>query len=658
MTEQIGEWLLFDHNQPKRKRAELVCSACHSKKIKCDLQSKRDGQGDGKCTNCRVGGRDCHIRPSKRRRNANHGIQQQARPPPSPSSVDETRTESVISHAHSSGSNPPPRDSPKSQHDVTVQAPPPPIALHTSRSSPTDVDTGFLQVYGPENQFDAQQQEMKATVDRGPSLSGSQQLELLQIFAETYVDYVYPWCPVLDVDSILEDSLRSPLLANALALAASHIRPPLIPHEGPANYYDKARNMFYNDEEADGVTTLQAVSLFYWWAPRPPTVAHRHSSWWWTTVLIRHAQQMNFHREPTPPQPLLVGRVLSLRRRIWWTSFARERLTALCQSKPSIIDPLDCNIQEPTLADFPPEPKMQRKGEIFIAWVRLCAIIGDIAKCLSRSKMEQNSPFPAQLRQKLVDWVQSLPPHLQLPIGSQTTISFDRDVHQLYLPYLTTIIILHLKRSAHSLPAALPPAILAASCIARILRDILSRGDTRFLMAITCWYSGTAFIALLQASRIDGLWKEANADLDVLTNAAKQLQRMWGSANILCPAFDRLRDQAGPVDSERPCPPLDETSRAAAVDMSDEPSGTNGTKGELENSGEFDWTALFPTVTKSTNQIAAALLPGKEPGASTTRFPSPENTMFHETLMTEYQDLFQPFAQFDPLDFLNLGLAE
>jgi hypothetical protein len=657
MTEHIGEWLLFDHNQPKRKRAELVCSACHGKKIKCDLQSKKDSPGDGKCTNCRAGGRECRIRPSKRRRNANNGVQQ-ARPPPSPSSADETRTESVVSHPQSSASNLPPRDSPRCQRDSGLQASKPPIALHTSRSSPTDVDTGFLQIYGPENQYDAQQQEMKATVDRDHNLSGPRQLELLQIFAETYIDYVYPWCPVLDVSTILEDCLRSPLLANAMALAASHIRPPLIPHEGPANYYDKARTMFYNDEEADGVTTLQAVSLFYWWAPRPPTVAHRHSSWWWTSVLIRHAQQMNFHREPTPPQPALVGAVLSLRRRIWWTAFARERLTALCQSKPSIIDPLDCNIQEPTLADFPPEPRMQRKGEIFIAWVRLCGIIGDIAKSLSRSKMDQKSPFPTHLWQKLVDWVQSLPPHLQLPIGSQTTMTFDRDVHQLYLPYLTTIVILHLKRSAQSLPQALPPAILAASCIARILRDILSRGDTRFLMAITCWYSGTAFIALLQASRIEGLCKEANADLDVLTNAAKQLQRMWGSANILCQGFDRLRSQSGPASGDKPCQSLNEVSRPANSNVGDDASTVDGTDRDLENSDEFDWTALFPTVTKATNGIAAALLPGREPGASRTRFPSPENTLFHETLMTEYQDLFEPFAQFDPLDFLNLGLAE
>lgn len=120
------------------------------------------------------------------------------------------------------------------------------------------------------------------------------------------------------------DIARSPMLENALALAASHIQPPLVPHDGPATYYDRARTIFYNDDEADGLTALKALTLFYWWAPRPPSTAHRHSSWWWTSVIIRHAQQMNLHREPAENHPLRERMDLSLRRRIWWTAFVSD----------------------------------------------------------------------------------------------------------------------------------------------------------------------------------------------------------------------------------------------------------------------------------------------------------------------------------------------
>ena len=189
------------------------------------------------------------------------------------------------------------------------------------RSVSGDVDTGFLQIYGPENQLDAEQQEYEAALDSRRRLSHPQQQELLQSFAETYWEYCYTWCPVLDRDTLAEDLARSPLLANALALAASHIQPPLMPHEGPATYYERARNIFYNDEEVDGLTMLRALALFYWWAPRPPSTAHRHSSWWWTSVIIRHAQQMSIHREPGGSHPLMGRLNMSLRRRIWWTAF-------------------------------------------------------------------------------------------------------------------------------------------------------------------------------------------------------------------------------------------------------------------------------------------------------------------------------------------------
>lgn len=189
------------------------------------------------------------------------------------------------------------------------------------RSHGGDVDTGFLQVYGPENQLDAEQQELLASLDMEYPSSDPRQQELQQSFSETYFRYCYAWCPVLDRDTLEADLERSPMLANALALAASHVQPPLVKHEGPAEYYRKARMIFYNDEEADIITALKAISLFYWWAPRPPSIAHRHSSWWWTSVIIRHAQQMNIHREPTEEVAQAAGIDLGLRRRLWWTVF-------------------------------------------------------------------------------------------------------------------------------------------------------------------------------------------------------------------------------------------------------------------------------------------------------------------------------------------------
>ena len=180
------------------------------------------------------------------------------------------------------------------------------------------VDPGFLQVYGPENAYDARNQSILAR--KAPNFLDESQPDLQQSFAETYFEYCYTWCPVLDKSTLHADLARSPLLANALALVGTHIQPPMLPHAGPASYYDRARMRFYDDEEPDLMTCLKAVSLFYWWSPRPPSVVHRHSSWWWVAVVIRHCQQAGYHRESETD--ISVSAVdLGLRRRIWWTAF-------------------------------------------------------------------------------------------------------------------------------------------------------------------------------------------------------------------------------------------------------------------------------------------------------------------------------------------------
>ncbi|KAI8940642.1 hypothetical protein NX059_001912 [Plenodomus lindquistii] len=679
MTENITleNWQHYSTSAAKRKRADMVCFACHAKKVKCDLQQQKN-DGRHACKNCFSVGRECQVRPSKRdkRRKSSKAdetgvhFEHGSRPDGVDALLaadatiqayagDQTSVESnaVVSpqrsrHSVSSlrggfrtivsprdvfasglGAN----ESPVTQRE--------PLGTSLAETTPTqngDLDSGFLQVYAQENQFDAENQAMVAQLEH--RYTSELRPDLEQIFTDTYFEYCYPWCPVLDRDSLASDVARSPLLANSLALASSHIQPPLLPHDGPEAYYKRARTIFYDDEEADELMSLKALCLFYWWAPQSTSRVHRHSSWWWTSVIIRHAQQMNVHREPSVDDPNRDRLQLGLRRRIWWTAFARERLTSLCQSKPAIIDPDDCNIQEPTLADFP--PACQHQGEIFIYWVRLCAIIGRIAKYLLKSNANSTA-LQNSLREELVGWIHSLPQRLRLPIDTARTENFDRDVHQLHLFYLTTIIILHLKRSGGQLPQALPPAIIAASCTARILKDILARGNSRFLMAITCWHAGTAFIALLQARRIPHLSRSANEDLDILVIAVRELQKMWASANVIAQGFERLRktQPANSLESNHfNSAGGHDVMNADFAQSSSLDALANGTNTNLDDG--FDWMRFFPFVSKSTGGIAESLLSGRELGTATRGFPSPNNELFHGTLLAEYQDLFDPFTDY------------
>jgi hypothetical protein len=185
------------------------------------------------------------------------------------------------------------------------------------------------------------------------------------------------------------------------------------------------------------------------------------------------------------------------------------------------------------------------------------------------------------------------------------------------------------QKSSQHLPQAFPPAILAASCIARIHRDILSRGDTRFLMAITCWYTGTAFIALLQAANIEQFVQEAQESLDILDRAAQELGKMWGSARIITAGFDRLRKAHTPRTADSTIHGT--TSHAGALPPS-------SAQAALYDEHTFDWTLLFPFVTSKTSHIAKMLF------TKSGKLHTPADGPFREAYWNQYSDLLMPFG--------------
>lgn len=278
---------------------------------------------------------------------------------------------------------------------------------------------------------------------------------------------------------------------------------------------------------------------------------------------------------------------------------------------------------------------------------------------------DQPGLYP-EYHDQLSGWLAELPPDLQLRLDASSHARFDRDVHQLHLPYLTAVTILHLRRSAHDLPQALPPAILAASCTARVLRDVLARGNTRFLMAITCWYCGTAFIALLQGSRIPQFAEESEEGIAVLTSMVEQLQKMWPSANVIRKGFDRMRSEScasqHPARPQPARPLADSSGLAVGSVIHDDPVGPPphaAAAGHQQN--DTSGLSLLPFVTPSTSRIAECLLNNHVSGNVTRGMPSPGNTCFYENVMQEYHGFLDPLLAMGPegdfLDFSSPSVA-
>lgn len=164
-------------------------------------------------------------------------------------------------------------------------------------------------------------------------------------------------------------------------------------------------------------------------------------------------------------------------------------------------------------------------------------------------------------------------------------------------------------------------------------------------MAITCWHSATAYIALLQACRIQHLSKSANEDLDILEIAAKELHKMWASANVIISGFERLRKSGSANESSSAGDRLNGMTTIntpeGAVSHS---SAANGIS--VNDDDDFDWMRFFPFVSKSTNGIAESLVTRREQGTITKGFPSPNNELFHDTLLAQYQEMFDPFTDY------------
>lgn len=312
---------------------------------------------------------------------------------------------------------------------------------------------------------------------------------------------------------------------------------------------------------------------------------------------------------------------------------ARERLTAICQGKPCIIRPEDCSIKEVSLDDFPPDAD-RSKAEIFIYWVRLCSIIGKVAKYLAESSWSVRISQPTRPGIELVAWVNSLPPHMRLPIDGERTTNFNRNVHQLYLPYLAVIIVLHLKRSDESLPIASSTAILAATCIARIYKDMLIRGGTRFLMPISCWYCATAFMTLSYASKRADLRPLVEEELDVLYATIKELQKMWGTASIFEQGFQRLRSN---LRSREADPPRADTNADANPGI----QPVQSTEGITEES-EMNWSDRFPFATPETSPLARVLF-GEQNGVLDLF-----TDLSDDFMGLAYPELLQSFDMVDP----------
>lgn len=185
-------------------------------------------------------------------------------------------------------------------------------------------NSGYMQIFTNEiavanTSTELLSAEVNHTLDDIPAV-------LLESHMETYLDYVFTFCPIFDEDSLTlgSDLWRSQLLKHALSLFGSNVKPPLIQHMSPSEHYNRAKSLFYGNSEGNPITRIRALMLFHWWSGSPPNVVSMDSNFWWMGVTIRLSQEIGLHLEQSAGATTRAQETLGLRRRIWWTLFVRE----------------------------------------------------------------------------------------------------------------------------------------------------------------------------------------------------------------------------------------------------------------------------------------------------------------------------------------------
>ena len=181
-------------------------------------------------------------------------------------------------------------------------------------------DSGFMPIFAQASRDGGHSTSLANTLDQTiPEISTL----LRQSFAETYIEYCFPWCPVLDRDSLFDDEVfsQSLLLQQALGLLGSIIHPPIIPHPSPQTYYTQMKKLFYANHENNPLVRIVSIIIIHWWSACPPNVVSMESSYFWTSIAIRLAQEIGLHREIAATHVFRPGESRGLRRRIWWTLF-------------------------------------------------------------------------------------------------------------------------------------------------------------------------------------------------------------------------------------------------------------------------------------------------------------------------------------------------
>ncbi|KAI9371933.1 fungal-specific transcription factor domain-containing protein [Aspergillus egyptiacus] len=552
---------LSANSRPVKRRASKACCCCRARKVRCDVV-----ENGSPCTNCRLDQVECVVTESKRRKksrvdtsdSANHQLSQ------SPAEILDDSAALFGGVGETNGlSNGLPQVTPTSPSQGSVdleQGQHMPHLLYQSQVNRVDSGDRFRRRMAPNpavpstlplSHVTSQIQQLLDPSFGSPRPSGivlpdyirglparlqKEDIDYLAMkgaltvpdvtlrneLLKAYIHYVHTYMPLLDLEDFLQtivqnDGIRrmSLLLFQAVMFAGTafidlkHLHAAGYPSRKAARkaFFQRARLLYDFDYEVDRISLVQSLLLMTYWYETPDD---QKDTWHWMGVSLSLAHTIGLHRDPANSRMDI--RRQRMWKRIWWSTYTRDRLIALGMRRPMRVKDDDCDVPMLTLDDFEFHPfsseivsmvgnsevlqsvnHQRQLASMFIEKAKLCLCVSHVLSAqysvlshkfggtmettmmLVPKKSAAETFEVRRCDQELEDWLAHLPAEIQYSPAAPAKLSEAEEVlhsHRalLKMVYLTTSSALHR-------PQVLPAVPLPSTDTE--LQDI-SRNKVRF----------------------------------------------------------------------------------------------------------------------------------------------------------------------------------
>lgn len=284
----------------------------------------------------------------------------------------------------------------------------------------------------------------------------------------------------------------------------------------------------------------------------------------------------------------------------------------------------------PSQDDFPVK---NGKARLFLAYVTIIKILGDITECCLRKSLVPRRRL--EFENALFRWIKRLRTDLQQPASGKPSDQHTPETRQLLVAYFAILAILYRSES----PLSSPPAasLVASSLITGVFEEFLARDEIRHLGPVFAFYALCAGLAMVPAYRYPSLRRTAEYEISVIKLTLQELSKQWASAHgslcalnkvigevqrqssfndpvpMVAPDVVPFFEDFGPVSCRQWKLVVGQQAGDYAVNMGDSRTGTPSILPDLRGSAAADRITPQGPTSSQTDSYAADNIAGGSP---------------------------------------------